>query len=303
MFYKINQSLDESTYNECLTSNTPFVGVLNWNEFETKEYCIHLESDIDMEAIHNSKVEVNFSTLSGTIFIPDRKDMDEQMINCSFVLNKTGIIFIDNLNTIILYIEEMRRKRKRQKPSLERFLYDFLEMIIEDDLQILEAYGDDMELMESEILAGNFDDVIQSLTRIRNQLRSFWIHYEELIDFGEKLEENENDIFDENNLRYFQLFEERVDRRQNLVNSLRDHTSQIRDLYQSQLDVQQNQTMGVLTVVTTVFLPLTLIVGWYGMNFKYMPELQQKWGYPILIVICVIIVILNLWFFRKKKLL
>lgn len=59
--------------------------------------------------------------------------------------------------------------------------------------------------------------------------------------------------------------------------------------------------MTVLTVVTTIFMPLTLIVGWYGMNFRFMPELQWKWGYPVVITISVLIVSGSLWFFKKKK--
>ena len=59
--------------------------------------------------------------------------------------------------------------------------------------------------------------------------------------------------------------------------------------------------MTVLTVVTTIFMPLTLIVGWYGMNFRYMPELENRWSYPIVIVVSILIVIGSLLFFKKKK--
>ena len=83
--------------------------------------------------------------------------------------------------------------------------------------------------------------------------------------------------------------------------SLRDFSIQIRDLYQSQLDVKQNRTMALLTVITTIFMPLTLIAGWYGMNFKYMPELEYKWAYPAVIAVSIIIVIVSLLFFKKKK--
>jgi magnesium transporter len=59
--------------------------------------------------------------------------------------------------------------------------------------------------------------------------------------------------------------------------------------------------MTILTVVTTIFMPLTLIVGWYGMNFRYMPELNQYYAYPILIVICILIVLVLLYYFKRKK--
>ena len=59
--------------------------------------------------------------------------------------------------------------------------------------------------------------------------------------------------------------------------------------------------MALLTVITSIFMPLTLIAGWYGMNFKYMPELEYKASYPIIIVLSVVIVIVCLIFFKKKK--
>jgi magnesium transporter len=85
------------------------------------------------------------------------------------------------------------------------------------------------------------------------------------------------------------------------VNSLLDYTIQIRDTYDSRIEVKQNRIMTLLTVVTTIFMPLTLIAGWYGMNFKYMPELDWKIGYPLVFAVSVLIVILSLLFFKKKK--
>lgn len=303
MFYKIDSFFDETTYEQCNQENIPFIGIVSNEEFKNNHYGMNIDRELDVSNIFNSKVESNGEALTGTLFVPDRKDMNQSVLNCGFAIDSHGILFIDDQEKVLSYIQNIRKTKKHQSPSLERFLYDFLESLIEDDLQVLETCNEDMELIETNILDGQFNDVMSVLTHIRNQLRLFWGHYEQLIDIGEKLEENENDLFDENNLKYFKLFVERLDRRQNLVSSLRDHTAQIRDLYQSQLDVRQNKTMTVLTVVTTIFLPLTLIAGWYGMNFKYMPELGQSWGYPGVIILCIIIIVFNLWFFKKKNLL
>ena len=127
------------------------------------------------------------------------------------------------------------------------------------------------------------------------------IHYEQLLDLSQELEENENDFFDEDNTRYFHLFTQRVSRLHDLTASLREYSIQIRDLYQSQLDIKQNRTMALLTIITSIFMPLTLIAGWYGMNFRYMPELEQKAAYPTVIAVSIAIVILSLVFFKKKK--
>ena len=84
---------------------------------------------------------------------------------------------------------------------------------------------------------------------------------------------------------------------------LRENILQLRELYQSQQDAQQNKVMCILTVVTTLFLPLTLLTGWYGMNFINMPELHWEYGYVAVIITAVVIVLLEIVYFKKKKLL
>ena len=126
-------------------------------------------------------------------------------------------------------------------------------------------------------------------------------HYEQLIDLGQELEENENGFFAEENLRYFRLFTERVLRLQDNLTNLRDYIAQLRDFFQAKVDVKQNRIMTILTIITSIFMPLTLIAGWYGMNFRYMPELYSIWGYPAVILVSIAIVVGCLVYFRKKK--
>ena len=90
---------------------------------------------------------------------------------------------------------------------------------------------------------------------------------------------------------------------QDHVHLLRENMLQLRELYQSKQDVQQNKIMGILTIVTTFFLPFTLITGWYGMNFAYMPELKWRYSYPAVILVAVIIAIGEFIYFKKKKIL
>ena len=87
------------------------------------------------------------------------------------------------------------------------------------------------------------------------------------------------------------------------VELLREYLVQIRELYQSLIDVQQNKVMSILTVVTTIFLPLTLIAGWYGMNFPNMPEFRWKYAYPVVIIASIFIIAGEIVYFKKKKML
>ena len=97
------------------------------------------------------------------------------------------------------------------------------------------------------------------------------------------------------------MFSNRMARLYDTASSLRDYTMQLSDLYQSQIDLKQNRIMTILTVVTTIFMPLTLITGWYGMNFTYMPELDSPYGYPVIIVVALVIAVASLLYFKKKK--
>lgn len=99
----------------------------------------------------------------------------------------------------------------------------------------------------------------------------------------------------------FRMFADRVIRLREESQLLREYCSQVQNLFQSEIDTKQNRIMQILTIVTTVFLPLSLLAGWYGMNFTGMPELSWKYGYPVIIAVSVIVVALSLWICRKKK--
>ena len=166
----------------------------------------------------------------------------------------------------------------------------------------MEKYERELDTMEHTIIEGDDDDFpTVRLNDIRSDIRDLRIHYEQLMDLGQELEENENNFFKTENLRYFRLFLNRMARLHDTSTSLREYTMQLRDQYKAHLDIKQNRIMTVLTVVTTIFMPLTLIVGWYGMNFKYMPELESRWGYPIIIAVSLLVAAGSLLFFKKKK--
>lgn len=303
MLYLINETLTPVSENEWLKSSGQYVAVLTldkWREHRDK-FNMGIDMDPDITEIFTTKAEVNYDSLTGSFSVPDRKDLSADDRKFSFALDERGIVFIDDSGVAQTLINNIINTKKWKFPSLERFLYDFLDQIVKDDLRIMEKYEDELDSMEQAIISRNEDIPSGRLNDIRNDIRYLRIHYEQLIDLGQELEENENNFFQIENLRYFRSFLNRMARLHDASTSLRDYTVQIRDLHKSQLDVKQNRIMTVLTVVTTIFMPLTLIVGWYGMNFRYMPELEWKWGYPVVIAASVLIVIGSLLFFKKKK--
>ncbi len=85
------------------------------------------------------------------------------------------------------------------------------------------------------------------------------------------------------------------------IETFREMLSSMLDIYLSSLSNRLNQVMKVLTIIATIFIPLTFLAGLYGMNFKYMPELEWQWGYPFVLTIMISVACFMLYFFRKRK--
>ena len=303
MYYLIKSSLTECTAEELHKGDYQYVAVLSLEDWKNEQssFDMGIELEINPEDIHNTKAEVNYDSLTGTFSVPSRRDICGDDYQYAFALDEKGIVFIDSTGVVERMLKRIARTKKWRVPCLERFIYDFLELIINRDLMILESYEKELDAIEDDMLDSSTETGLVRANEIRSDLRELRIHYEQLIDFGQELTENENNFFKSENTRYFRLFTDRVTRLHDTATSLRDYTMQLRDMYHTQIDVKQNRIMTLLTVVTTIFMPLTLIVGWYGMNFRYMPELETKWGYPGVIGLSVAIIIGGLWFFKKKK--
>lgn len=304
MYYLIKETLTQCNIEDIKYSDVQYVAVLTLKQWQDNRESFDMGIDIepDIANIFSTKVYVNFDSLTGTFCIPDRNDFNDEK-KFAFALDEKGIVFIDDSKTAEKLITKIKQTKKWRFPSLERFIYDFLDQIIKNDSMLLENYARELDLMENEIVNEKEEVETDRVNDIRGDIRDIGIHYEQLLDLGQLFEENENNFFKNENLRYFRLFSSRIERLRDTAASLRDYTIQIRDLQKEHLEVRQNRIMTVLTVVTTIFLPLTLIVGWYGMNFKYMPELESRYGYPTVILVSIAIVVSSLIFFKKKKLL
>lgn len=303
MYYYIKNTLEKAKKLDFKNKNDKFVAVLTsaeWLENRNK-FDMGIEMDIDLSAVHSTKAEVNYDSLTGTFSVPDIENISAPNTNFAFALDEKGIVFIDDSGFVNKLINNIISTKRWIMPSLERFIFDFLEQIVTKDQIALENLDKELDTIESNILEGEEKDPSLRVSRIRSDLRDLRVHYEQLLELSQELEENENDFFKEENTRYFHLFTQRVSRLHDFTASLREYSIQIRDIYQSKLDIKQNRIMALLTVITSIFMPLTLIAGWYGMNFKYMPELEYRSAYPIVIAVSILIVIISLIFFKKKK--
>ena len=311
MKYFVIRALLEEEYEDLsggLPSGWTPAGAEPYVVIVTKEEWLRCRDQFDMgieldpvSDTHMTKAEVNYDSLTGTFSIPDRRDPSVQGETFAFALDEKGVVFIDDTGTAERIIRNVQRSKRWRTPSLGRFLYDFLDDIVKGDLRMLEKYEQELEKTEANIDSDMYDVSTSRTNAIRSDIRRLLTHYDQLIDLAQELEENENGFFDQDVLRYFRLFLSRLDRLYNTAASIRDYTMQVGDLYKAHLELRQNHIMTILTVVTTIFMPLTLITGWYGMNFRYMPELETEWGYPLVFGTCILIITGSLIFFKKKK--
>ena len=300
MYYLIKESLIKSTAKEIENTTYPYVIVFDSISWQNEKGNFPYAEDLLEEDLYYTKADVNFHCLSGSFSIPNHENLDLDDSTFLFLLNEKGIIFVDDSGYVNSAISYITKTKKWIEPSIERFLYDLLDYIVKDDLRIMERYEMTLEEMEDDSDNQSHDD-LDCLNRIRSEIRRYNTHYEELIDLTQEFYENENSFFNPSNLHYFKSCLSRIERLSNTTYYLRDYVLQINDTYREKIAEKQSNITTLLTVITTIFAPLTLITGWYGMNFKYMPELSLPISYPIVFIVALVIAISLLYYFKKKK--
>ncbi len=193
MFYIIKDRLvacKAQDLKKCSKDGQQYVAVLTSEQWAEQRECFEMGIDMEINTseIFGTKIEVNYDSLTGTFAIPDRKDLDADDRVFAFAMDERGVVFIDDSNTVSELIEKITKIKYWRFPSLERFLYDFLEQIIYPDLARLEQWEQSLERLESEILSGDAEAALPRLNEIRGDLLDLNLHYGQLMDFGQELE-------------------------------------------------------------------------------------------------------------------
>ncbi|KUO72850.1 MAG: hypothetical protein APF77_00285 [Clostridia bacterium BRH_c25] len=212
------------------------------------------------------------------------------------LVSKSANRLIDDVKKEVL---ENANKSSNYFVNLSKILYIMLHRLTSMDNVILKEIESRIALLEEQVMQEARRDFTKEIIELRKQLLFLKRYYEPLLDIAEGLEENENGLIEESALKYFAILKNRIERLNDNVLHLRDYVTQVREAYQAQVDISLNHTMKLFTVITAVFLPLTLIAGWYGMNFTYMPELKWIYGYPFVFVLSAIVAVISLMYFKK----
>lgn len=170
---------------------------------------------------------------------------------------------------------------------------------IAEDLEYLEKFEMFLNQLEDQVLTHHSEDnYSRKIITLRKQLMRIKQHYEQLLNILDGINANENSILDKHALKQFHIFDGKTERLYRKVLDLMEYMTQIREAYQAEVDISLNKTMKLLTVITVIVLPLTLIAGWYGMNFN-MPEYGSSLGYPVVIGVSLLIVAGCVAYFKK----
>lgn len=185
--------------------------------------------------------------------------------------------------------------------TLPKVLYHVMNHFLEDESQRLDHIQKEILELEDHVITNQgSDETIAVIIQLRKRLLRQERGYEQAEDAFEKVLLNDNQLLQESDLRSFTLLHGRCERLLGRVSSLQAYVTEIREAYQATVDINLNVTMRIFTVITAVFLPLTLIAGWYGMNLK-MPEYAFDYGYPIVICVSILITVCLLVYFKKHR--
>ena len=167
----------------------------------------------------------------------------------------------------------------------------------------LQGYEDKLEELEDIVTGEKEDndvDFEKTILAMRKNLSTLGMYYDQLSDANDTVQQWAGQQHAKAK-RLPEIYANKVKRLGALVASLKEYSIQLRELRQSRIDIRQNQIMQFLTIITTIFMPLTLITGWYGMNFRNMPELSHPYAYGCVAVFSAVVVIIEILLFKKKK--
>ncbi len=198
-------------------------------------------------------------------------------------------------------------KGRIRKMKADYLAYSLLDAIIDNYFVILERMGERIELIEEELLADPDIKVQQAINKTKRQLiflrKSVW----PLREVVRAVTQSESALIRAESLAYFRDIHDHVIQAVDTIEAFRETAASMLDVYLSSLSHRLNEVMKVLTIIATIFIPLTFLAGLYGMNFRTeaspynMPELSWRYGYFSLLGLMAVIVVGMLVFFKKRK--
>ncbi|HET6227962.1 MAG TPA: magnesium/cobalt transporter CorA [Bacteroidia bacterium] len=192
-------------------------------------------------------------------------------------------------------------KGRIRKMGADYLAYALIDAVVDCYFTILEKIGDKVEGLEEELITDPDKSSIEQLHHMKREMifvrKAVW-PMRELIS---NMERSENELITDGTEIYLRDVHDHTIRVIDTVETYRDLLSGMMDIYLSSASNRMNEVMKILTIITTIFVPVTFIAGVYGMNFDYMPELHKKWGYPAVWGLMLLIIVSLIIYFKRKK--
>lgn len=227
------------------------------------------------------------------------------------------IVYSDRERLVVICGGPHSMKKMSANEDAAATLTSFIKDLILGDMVVLEKFENRLFALERKLLssADSVNDIdahqnktgkgmrkdVSLVLEGKKELLHLKTYYEELDAILDETLLNDNGYFADDELRRLNILHSRVNRLLSAVLDLREYLDHVWEAYQAQIDIEQNRLMKFFTVITSVFMPLTLITGWYGMNFVNMPELQWKYGYISVIIFAAVVCFAIALYFRKKR--
>lgn len=246
------------------------------------------------------KTEFFSEGMFGILKIPDKRNLQGKFLIAAYYVKKGEIIFLDEDKVIHPVLEKRKELKDIEEGQELGILLAVLNGRIEDEVPYLQKIEEKITELEDILIVQPPRDFPEVLTRFRRAMTRLHGFYVQLLDVIEEIQGNLGERLSEEDETGWKMLASRVSRLHGYTENIRENLLQLHELYQAQIDISQNEIMTILTIVTTVFLPLSLLAGWYGMNFPNMPLLNWKYGYLTVIFITLVIIAVEVCYFRKK---
>jgi magnesium transporter len=270
-----------------------------------QHFCLHslLVEDIlnDQRPKAEEYEDYLFVTLK-MLYRIEGPEIDYEQI--SFVLGKDFLLSFQEKEGDLFdaFRERIRLDQGRvRKKEADYLLYRLIDIIVESYYDVLDTIGTQIEEIEEEIQVDPSTKTFQKVQALKKELVYLHKALYPLREAISKLVKDESNFIREENLRYFSDVNDHVIHLIDLLDTYRDLTAGLTDFYMNTQNTKLNEVIRMLTIISTIFIPLTFIVGVYGMNFEVFPELQWRYGYLGVWIVMLAIAGTMLWYFRHKK--
>ena len=234
----------------------------------------------------------------------DEKDNEIKAEQFSIILGPNFVIsFQEKEGDVFDHVRERIRRNKGRirKMKADYLAYSLIDTIVDHYFIVLEKLGEKIEGMEEELVTNPTPVTLQTIHILKRELiflrKSIW----PLREVISVLERGESSLIDESTGIYLRDVYDHTIQVVDTVETFRDMVSGMLDIYLSSISNKMNEVMKVLTIIATIFIPLTFVAGLYGMNFKYIPELEWHWGYFAALFVMAMIGFGMVMYFRNKK--